>query len=126
MLGKLKGSIGTLKDKAEGPILQGAVNKLAPQLSPYVEKLKTMEPAVVFDDEQFVRSFISPTAMTLMAASGGVTSLIPGFNDRFTRGMLHVRNELLAIDEENNSVLLQDDFTARLPGVLLEGIKLPV
>lgn len=125
MLGKLKGSIGALKDKAEGPALQGAVAKLTPALAPHLEKLKALDPATVRDDALFKSRFITPTALALAAASGGVTSLIPGFNDRFARGMLHVRNELIVIDESSNNISLAADFTSRLPTVLLEGLKQP-
>lgn len=125
MLGKLKGSMGALKDKAEGPVLQGAIAKLAPELTPHLEKLKALDPATVRDDALFKNRFITPTALALAAASGGVTSMIPGFNDRFVRGMLHVRNELIVIDESSNNVSLTADFTSRLPKVLLEGFKQP-
>jgi hypothetical protein len=125
MLGKLKGNLSAFKNQAEGPLMQSAINKLAPELTPHLEKITSLEPDTVLNDASYKERFVEPTAMALMATSGGITSMIPGFNERFERSMLLVRDELVIVDEANRSVSLHRDFAIRLPSVLLAGIKLP-
>ena len=69
---------------------------------------------------------VTPALVMVSAAGGGVTSLIPNFDARFAVAMLHLRDELVVVDETKNSVELAADYQKRLPEVLVAGFKKPV
>jgi hypothetical protein len=120
---------GFLFDKLKNVVGDATIKKATDELGPVVaQKLQTvlhLNASEVADDAQFRSRFVDPTLLALKAASSGVIALIPHFDDRFTRAMLHLRNELIIIDPEKDTVRLVPDVANRLPKVLLEGLKVP-
>ncbi len=113
--------LGGLKDKIGGGAIEKAVKTFAPALTEHLDKIKTLKPTDINDDAKFNSLVISPMLISILAASGGVTKLVPKFDDRFKSAMFHVRNEL--IETDGNNVKLVDDVQAKLPSVLAEGFK---
>jgi hypothetical protein len=115
-------------DKLKGAVGEATINKAVNEFGPIVtEKLSTLlhlSPTEIEDDAQFKSHFIDPTLLALKAASSGAIALIPKFDDRFTRAMLHLRDELIVIEKGKDTVSLVPDVANRLPGVFLEGLKL--
>lgn len=115
MLGKLNKATG---DGA----FQKAVDAIAPRLQEHLEKaVGELSPAMVQDDDSYRQSVVSPALLVASGASGGVTSFIPGFKEKFGNAMMHLRDELLVCDD--SSVALAEDTRERLPGVLTEGLR---
>jgi hypothetical protein len=124
MFDKLKQGLSGVKDKADSGAVQKAVSQMAPQIQPHLEALGKLDAATVRSDDKYRTLFVSPALLAVNAASSGVTSLIPGFEGRFTRAMFHVRQELVAINDQAGTVALAADFAQRLPKVLLDGFML--
>jgi RecA-family ATPase len=112
---------GGLKVKIGGGTIDKAVDKFAPALNEHLDKIKTLKPTDVKDDGKFDSLIIAPMLLSISGASGGVTKLIPKFDDRFKTAMFHVRNELIVVD--GDSVKLVEDGQSKLPKVLVEGFK---
>ncbi len=112
---------GALKDKIGGGAIDKAVEKFAPALNEHLDKIKSLKPTDVNDDGKFDSLIIAPMLVSISGASGGVTKLIPKFNDRFKTAMFHVRNELIVI--EGDKVTIVEGGQAKLPTVLVEGFK---
>lgn len=112
---------GALKDKIGGGAIDSAIEKFAPALQEHMDKIKSLQPADVQDDEKFTTMIVKPMLMSISASSGGVTKLIPKFETRFTGAMMHVRDELIIVD--GSTVKLAEGSMDKLPKVLLEGFK---
>lgn len=115
MLGKLN------KVTGDG-VFQKAADAIAPPLHEHLENtVGELSPALIQDDDSYQQSVVSPALLVASGASGGVTSMIPGFKDKFSSAMMHLRDELLVCTE--TGVALVEDVKERLPGVLVEGLK---
>lgn len=115
MLGKLNKATG---DGA----MQKAADAIAPKLHQHLEStVGELTPALIQEDDSYRQSVVSPALLVASGASGGVTSFIPGFKEKFANAMMHLRDELLVCSE--TSVSLVEDVKERLPAVLLEGLK---
>ena len=112
---------GKLKDNLGSGAIDKAVNKFAPSLSVHMNKIKELKPTDVLDNVKFNSMVISPMLLSISASSGGVTKLIPKFDQRFQSAMLHVRDELILI--EDDKIKLAENSQTRLPTVLVEGFK---
>ena len=123
MLGKLKKGIAAAKDKAGDGAMATAVEKISPALAPHIKKLQDMDVAVIINDESFKEKFINPTLVAIAAATSGASKMIPKFDNRFTGAMLHIRDEILNMDEEKNTITLVDKYQDKLPDVLKEGLS---
>lgn len=115
MLGKLKAMAG-----------DGALQKFIETYAPTIkEELTTLlakaSPETVSQDESFTQTVTQPLKISLAAAAGGVTGLIPGFDNKFDFTMLHLRNELMST--ENDQVSLVEGFDQKLPDVLKSGFQ---
>ncbi len=114
--------LGKLNKVAGNGALQKAADAIAPSLHEHLEKaVGELSPAMVQDDDSYRETVVSPALLVASGASGGVTSLIPGFKEKFNSAMIHLRDELLVCTE--TSVALAEDVKERLPNVLMEGFK---
>ncbi|REL26558.1 hypothetical protein DXX93_08175 [Thalassotalea euphylliae] len=114
MLGKLKAAAG---DAATNK----AASMLAPHINPVIEKMQQLSPKAIAHDASYTEKIIEPAMTTITAAAGGLTKLLPNFDEKFNACMFHLRNELLDLSGE--TVGLTPNFTERLPQVLAEGLK---
>lgn len=114
--------IGKLNKVTGSGALHKAADAIAPPLQEHLEKtVGELSPALVQDDDSYQKTVVSPALLVASGAAGGVTSLIPGFKDKFSSAMIHLRDELLIRTE--TSVALVEDVKDRLPDVLVEGLK---
>ena len=121
MFGKLKAAA---QDKLAGNgAIEKVVEKIRPEMQVQLEKVKSWSGADIQCNQTFTANFIGPALTAVSLASSGVTSLIPGFDGRFTTAMLHTRDELVNICGSTGAVALVSDFQDRLPQVLVEGLK---
>ncbi len=120
MFNKLKNIAGKTM---ENGMAEKAIDKLCPELKTQLEKLKNFDAREISCDETFTQKFTKPAQIALAASTYGVTKMIPGFEDRFSSAMLHCRNELCVIDQEQGKVSLATEAMNRLPQVLQEGFK---
>jgi hypothetical protein len=114
MLGKLKGM-------ASSGALDKAVGLLSPGMQQNLDQIKQYNVSDMQDDDKFGALVSKPALIAFTASAGGVTKLIPGFDDKFMRMMVHLRNEL--IDLSGDFPKLQDGFQEKLPAVLMDGLK---
>jgi len=114
MLGKLKGM-------ASSGALDKVVGLLSPEMQQSLELIKQFNVSDMQDDDKYGALVSKPALVAFTASAGGVTKLIPGFDAKFMRMMLHLRNEL--IDLSGDFPQLQDGFQAKLPTVLMDGLK---
>ena len=115
-----------LKNSAGDAAIKKAVDKFGPVVNEKLAEVTKLSAVDVKNDERFKKFVITPALVMVSAAGGGVTSLIPNFDARFVVAMLHLRDELVVVDETKNSVELAADYQKRLPDVLVAGFKKPV
>ena len=113
--------LGKLKNMAANGALDKVVGAISPELQQTLQNLTKYKVSDLQDDDQYHNLVIAPALLSVTASAGGTTKLIPGFNDKFKGMMLHLRNEL--VDLSGDLPKLQNDFQAKLPTVLLEGLK---
>lgn len=113
--------LGKLKQMAGNGAAQKAVDKIAPSLNEHIEKIKSLDPEKVHDDAFFTETIIAPAQLAVASASGGVTSMIPGFKDKFANALLNLRNEIVQVAD--GKVTLVDDYQSKIAPALLAGLK---
>ena len=107
MFDKLKNAVG---DSA----VKGAVEKFTQVLDQKLAEIASLAPADIKDDARYKTYVVAPALIAVNASSGGATHLIPDFENRFAKAMLHVRNELVVINETNKTIALVPDYRDRL------------
>jgi hypothetical protein len=112
---------GKLKEAAGGAAVRKAVDAITPTLTEQLEKVRELDPGLVRNDESYDQLFVQPALLAVGAGSGGLTSLVPSFNERFKAAMLRLRDELLVLDGER--VELVEGFRERLPQVVLASLQ---
>lgn len=113
--------LGKLKDMASAAGLEKTVSSIEPVVREHLSKVKALGAEIIRDDARYAAQVVQPAYLAVVAASSGVTKLIPQFEERFGRVMLALRDELVVIEE--GAVRLVDDFQARLPKVLIDSLK---
>lgn len=112
---------GKLKDMASSAGLEKTVASIEPVVREHLSKAHALGATIVSDDASFAAQIVRPAYVAVVAASHGVTKLIPQFEQRFGQLMLNLRDELIVI--EGGVVRLADDFQTRLPQVLINSLK---
>ena len=115
-----------LKSSAGDAAIRKAIDKFAPTVNEKFAEITKLSCVDVKNDERFKKLVVTPALVMVSAASSGATSLIPNFDARFVVAMLHMRDELVVVDDTKNSVELAADYQKRLPDVLVAGFKKPV
>lgn len=111
---------GKLKELAGNSAAQKVIDMIAPGLKDkLLSTLEDASPSAIANDDNFDSKVIEPVKLSIVAASGGVTKMLPGFDAKFKIAMLHLRDELLVLDGE--AVALVNDFDKKLPDVLKSG-----
>jgi len=114
---------GKLKEQMAGSATDKVVARIGGDLEPHIQALKQFKASDIQDDSLFESKITQPALIAIAAASSGVTQLIPGFNQKFSLALRHVRNELVCYD--GDQVNLVDDYAERLPDVLKAGLAQP-
>lgn len=112
---------GKLKEMAGSAALDKAIANLEPVVTEQLAKVQALGAETLRDDARYSEHITQPAYLAVTAASHGITKLIPEFQDRFSRLMFRLRDDLVII--EDNAVRLVDDFKARLPQVLVDSLK---
>ena len=112
-----------LKSAAAETALRSALATYSGKINEKVAEITRLKPGDVQDDEKFRSYVVTPALLAVEASSSGATSLIPDFRNRFTAAMLHLRNELVVVDEAAGTVSLVPDYQSRVSSVLIEGFK---
>lgn len=113
--------LNKLKNLAGGNAVNSVVEKICPSLSEQLNKVTELKPEQVKDDATFTSMVVKPALTLISASSGGVTKLIPNFNDKVSKALFNVRDELIEVND--GKVSLVDGFQAKLPTALLDGLK---
>jgi hypothetical protein len=116
MFNKLKSAI------SDGPV-SAAVENFSSQVSEKLKEISSLSPSDVMDDARYKEYVITPALLAAQASSSGMTSLIPDFENRFAIAMLHLRDDLVVVDETAGTVGLVPDYQTRVRDVLTEGFK---
>ncbi len=103
--------------------IRAAIDSYAPRINDKLGQIATLKPADVTDDARYHKAVIAPALAVVLASSNGATKMIPNFEQRFTRALLHVRKQLVIVDEANDTVSLVPDYRARIGDVLVEGFR---
>ena len=117
MFDKLKNAAGDLA-------LKSAVEKYSHRIAEKLPELTTLKAADVRNDAVYHSRVVAPALTKVVAASNGATRMIPDFDQRFSRAMLHLRNQLVVIDASRDKVSLVPGYESRVSEVLLEGFSL--
>ena len=112
---------GKLKEMAGTATLDKTIASLEPLISEQLTKLQALGADVIQDDPRYSKFVVEPAYLAVVAASNGMTKLIPEFKERFSRLMLKVRDELVVV--EGSAVRVVEDLKAKLPRVLSESLK---
>ncbi|MET0384852.1 MAG: hypothetical protein ABW321_02780 [Polyangiales bacterium] len=112
---------GKLKDLAGASALEKALTTAEPVVAEHLAKVQALGAEVVGDDGKFASQVISPAYLAIVAASQGAAKLVPQLEERFSRIMFSLRDELVVI--EGTTARLVDDFRAQLPAALSKSIK---
>ena len=110
------GLFDKLKEGAGEGAAKRAVEVASPVLKEQLGKALKLGAKTIRDDEKYKTMVVQPALLSLAASSGGVTKLIPGFDEKITKAMLQARNELLVF--KGDEVALADGFEKKLPGIL--------
>ena len=116
MFDKFKNSIA---DNA----IRSAIEKYSGRITERLPEIAELSPLDVRDDARFHTAVIAPALAKVVTASGGATRLVPEFDQRFSKAMLHLRDQLVRMDEAGK-VSLVPGYEARVSEVLVEGFKL--
>ena len=113
-----------LFDKLKEGVGEGATKKAVERATPVLKeqlgKALELGAKTLQDDEKYEAMIIKPTLISLAAQSGGLTKLIPRFDEKITKAMLLARNELLVF--KGDEVTLVDGFEKKLPGIVEESL----
>jgi hypothetical protein len=113
--------LGKLKDLASAGAMEKAIGAVEPIVREHLAKATTLGVASLRDDASYVTHVVQPAYLALVAAVSGATKLIPQFEERFTRLMHALRDELLVFEGE--TVRLVEDYQSRLQTVLVTNLK---
>lgn len=113
--------LGKLKKMASSGAVDQIVGKISPDLQKQLQAITSFNVSDLQDDDHFGQLVSQPALLSITASSGGITKMIPGFEEKFMGMMLHLRNEL--VDLSGEMPKLQEGFQEKLPTVLLEGLK---
>lgn len=113
--------LGGLKDKMGAGAMQKAIDNFTPEIQSQLDKITSMSPDDIQNDDNFKSKIVSPALVAASAASSGATKLIPKFDIKFTNALLNVRNELVKF--EGRTISLVEGYEKRLPEVLMQGFK---
>jgi hypothetical protein len=116
MFDKLKSAVGE-------SAIRSAIEKYSQRITEKLPEITKLTPADVRDDARFHSSVIAPALAKVVTASNGATGFISNFDQRFSRAMLHLRNELVVVDEASGKVTLVPGYESRVSDVLQEGFR---
>jgi hypothetical protein len=115
-----------LKEKAAAGAQALFEKELHARLDEKIEMFKSLKPADVQDDAKYAAIIIQPLWLYVKLQSGGALAAaqkVVKFNieERFSKGLFHVRNELIRVEDGN--VKLVPDFRDRLTPTIMEAVK---
>jgi hypothetical protein len=89
---------------------------------------KELKPADVQDDEKYSALIVRPLWSYVKLQSGGALTAVQkvsdvNIEDRFSRGLFHVRDELIRVEE--GAVKLVPDFNERLAPTIMQAVSDP-
>lgn len=113
--------LGKLKEMAGNSAVQKIVDQVTPLLNEQLEKIKTLSPEKINDNEFFDKAISKPAWLAIMASLGGLTKLYPPLEAKFPLMMRHLRDELVVVD--GASIALVEGFQAKLPKVIMDGLR---
>ena len=117
-----------LKDKAAKAGQAAFEQELKVRLQDKVELFRNLKPSDVHDDAKYSALVVHPlwlfTKLQCGAALAAAQKMIDvNIEERFGRGLFHVRNELIKV--EDGSVKLVPDFNERLAPTIMQAIRDP-
>lgn len=113
--------LGKLKSMASGGAIDQIVKKVAPQLQTHLNKIKNFDVSDLQDNSQYDRLVSRPALMSVNASSSGITKLIPGFETKFLRMMVNLRDEL--VDLTGSKPQLKDGYQDKIKSVVVKSFK---
>lgn len=113
--------LGKLKDLASAGAVEKAIGAVEPIVREHLSKATSLSVASLRDDASYGTHVVRPAYLALAAAVSGATKLIPQFEERFTRLMHALRDELLVVEGE--TVRLVEDYQSRIQTVLVTNLK---
>jgi hypothetical protein len=112
-----------LKNAAGDIAIRSAIEKYSHRIAEKLPEITTFKAAEISDDARYHSHIVAPALAKVVAASNGATQLIPDFDRRFSRAMLHLRSQLVIIDAAGDKVSLVPGYESRVSEVLIEGFK---
>ena len=122
MFNKLKEkAINLAKDKAMSKVEEVAGRGIQAQINTF----KNLKPTDVSDDTKYQTVAVNPIWMALKMQLGPAEGLAKkagiDIKDKITKGLFHVRNELISVD--NEKVKLDPEFNSKIMPTLMTAFK---
>jgi hypothetical protein len=117
-----------LKEKAAKGAQTLFEQELQLRLRDKVELFQTLKPADVQDDAKYSTLIVQPLWLYVKLQSSGALPAVEkmmkvNIEDRFRKGLFHVRNELIRV--EDGVVRLVPDFKERLAPTIMQAVRDP-
>ncbi len=113
--------LGKLKSMASSSAIDQVVKKVGPELQTHLNKIKNFSVSDLQDNSQYDRLVSRPALISVNASSSGITKLIPGFETKFLRMMVNLRDEL--VDLSGSKPQLKEGYQDKLTSVILKSFK---
>jgi hypothetical protein len=81
-----------------------------------VERIKTLDPKIVFDDALYQSRVITPTYIALCASISGINVIFPSSKEYYTQAMLTLRNDYLFEDDEK--IKVKEGSKEKIQGII--------
>jgi hypothetical protein len=114
--------LGKLKALAGNAMVQNVIDKVTPIMQEQLEKIKSLSPDKMNDNDFFDSTISKPAWLAISASLGGLTNFYPALETKFPQLMRHLRDELVVVND--NTIALVDDFKAKLPQAVMNGLQL--
>lgn len=111
---------GKLKEMAGSAATDKVVEKVLPFVNEHLSSCIKLGAPLLQQDESFTTKVIEPAYLATVASTGGMTSLIPQFKERFSHAFFVMRDELLHFSGEG--VELVAGFSEKLPATLKQAL----
>lgn len=112
---------GKLKNIAVNNMIQGAIEKITPIMNEHIERIKSLNPEQIYDDQTYDTLISKPAWTAISAKLGGLTQLYPAMDDKFILVMRHVRDEIVTVDQGRVDFI--DDYQTKLSSVFMDGLQ---
>ncbi len=118
--------IGALKEKAVAKAMALLEADFRARIADKIELFKSLKPTDVYDDEKYANLVVNPLWLYVKLQSSGALAALQKISNvdveqRFRKGLFHVRNELIQIS--GDAVQLDPNFSDKVGPTLIQAFQ---